>query len=273
MSSIKKHRVSVVMSVYNFNRTPMRGVETILSQSMEDFEFILVDDGSDKNTHRILEEYAQKDNRIRLIVNEKRLHLAASLNKAIKLAQTEYIARADVNISYNPDRLKVQLEFIENHPDIDILGSNFYWGTDGLDEIREIVLPETHEKIIRRLSIICCICHPSVFYRRKTLIPYGPYKDGFGWGEDYHLWMRIRNRLKFHNLQMFLLTKWHRPNPWKGRKDLTRFEYFKGELLSRMSGLLTSPSIIIDIGSLPTVFSVFIDRTWIYMLLKKFIRR
>jgi len=255
VDSIKKLRISVIMSVYNFNRTPMRGVETILSQSMEDFEFILVDDGSDKNTHRILEEYAQKDNRIRLIVNEKRLHLASSLNKAIKLAQAKYIARADVNISYNPDRLKVQLEFMENHPDIDILGSNFYWGTDGSDEIREIVLPEMHDHIIRRLSIACSICHPSVMYKRVALMRYGAYKEGFGWGEDYHLWMRIRNKVKFHNLHEFLLIKWHRPNPCK---ELSKIECFKGNVKSRLAGFSTSPNVLLDLINFPRVFLIFV---------------
>jgi glycosyltransferase involved in cell wall biosynthesis len=233
----------------------MRGIETILSQSMEDFELILVDDGSDKNTHRILEEYAQKDNRIRLIVNEKKLHLASSLNKAIKLARTEYIARADVNISYHPDRLKIQLEFMGKKTDVDILGSNFYWGTDGSNEVREITLPETHDKIIRQLSVNCCICHPSVVYNRNVVIPYGPYTDGFSWAQDYHLWMRVRNKLKFYNLQAPLLTKWHRPKPWK---ELSKIECFKGNVKSRLAGFFTSPNILLDIVNFPRVFLVFI---------------
>ncbi len=255
MVGLKNPCISVVMSVYNFNRTPMRGIESILSQSMEDFEFILIDDGSEEKTKILLEEYARSDNRIKLIINEKRLHLASSLNKAVILAQAKYIARADVNISYNPDRLKVQLEFMENHPDIDILGSNFYWGTDGSDEIREIVLPETHDQLIRRLSIACSICHPSVMYKRVALMRYGAYKEGFGWGEDYHLWMRIRNKVKFHNLQEFLLTKWHRPNPWK---ELSKIECFKGNVKSRLAGFSTSPNVLLDLINFPRVFLIFV---------------
>jgi glycosyltransferase involved in cell wall biosynthesis len=260
---ISEPSVSVVMAVYNFNRMPMKGIETMLSQSMGDFEFILVDDGNHDGTERILAEYAAKDSRIRLIVNEKRLRLASSLNKATKLARADYIARADVNISYHRDRLKKQFDFIEKRPDIDILGSNFYWGVDGKEQVRQIILPEKHSQIIRRLSVGSCMCHPSIIFRREKLVPFGPYKEGFGWGEDYHLWMRTRNKLRFHNLQEFLLTKWHRPEPWK---ELSRIEYFKGNFLSRIAGFSTSPSVWLNITCFPMVFMSFISDTWIYRL-------
>ena len=272
MAGLKKPRVSIVMSVYNFNRSHMQGIESMLSQSMEDFEFILVDDGSNEQTRKRLEEYANSDSRITLIVNEKRLRLASSLNRAIRRARTDYIARADVNISYHVDRLRIQYEFIEKHPAIHILGSNFYWGIDGQNGVTQIVMPHTHEEIIKRMSFGCSICHPSVVYRKNRLMPYGPYQEGFGWGEDYHLWMRVRDKMQFHNLQAVLLTKWHRPEPWKGRIELSRFGYFKGELQSRMAGLFTSPSIWIDITSFPMVFMSFISETWLHDLFK-FLKR
>ena len=263
-------KISVVMSVYNFNRNPMRGIETILIQSMSDFEFIIVNDGSNEQTTGILERYAKKDNRIILLTNDKRLRLASSLNKAIRESHSQYIARADVNISYHPERLQKQFEFMEENHDIDILGSNFYWATDGMDGKKEVMLPEKHEQIAKRLSYICCMCHPSIMYKHNKLIPFGPYKENYGWAEDYNLWMRVRNKLIFHNMQEFLLTKWHRKEPWKNRYDLTRFQYFKGDILSRIEGFSTSPCLWLDFTCLPTTFFCFIAGTRIHKILRYF---
>ena len=260
-------KVSVVMAVYNFNRMPMRGIETMLSQSMEDLEFVLVDDGSNEETGNILKHYATQDRRIRLIRNDHRMRLASCLNRGIKLTKTNYIARADVNISYHRDRLGHQIDFMEKHPDIDILGSNFYLGVDKMEKSarRQIRLPEMHEQIIRKLSIYNCICHPSIMYKREKLIPFGPYKDGFGRAQDYHLWMRVRKRLKFHNLQKFLLTKWHRAKAWD---ELSRVECLKGSFQARVAGLSTSPYIWGDIAGFSMLFLLPINESWIHNLLK-----
>jgi glycosyltransferase involved in cell wall biosynthesis len=267
-------KVAVAMSVYNFNRKPMRGIETTLSQTMKDFEFIIVDGGSEEKTKEILAEYAARDKRIKLVTLEKRIRLASSLNKAISMTSAEYIARADVNISYHPERLEKQIRFMEEHSDIDILGSNFYWAVDGEAQTREIILPETHDQIARKLSTHCCMCHPSVVFRRQKLMPFGPYIEGFGCAEDYHLWMRVRNKLKLHNLQEFLLIKWHRRPPvWQNRRDISRFEYVKGDFLSRAAGFSTSPNILSDIAYFPMVLYGFVSETWFYNALKKLQRQ
>jgi glycosyltransferase involved in cell wall biosynthesis len=264
-------KAAIVMSVYNFNRTPMRGIETMLSQTFKDFEFIIVDGGSEEKVRIILAGYAAKDKRIKLVAYESRVRLASSLNRAIALTDAPYIARADVNISYHPQRLEKQISFLEEHSDIDIVGSNFYWGIDGREQekAKEIILPQSHNEIVCKLSEHCCICHPSVVFRREKLIVFGPYKEGFGCAEDYHLWMRVRDKVKFHNLQEFLLVKWHRPPPvWKDRRDITRLGYVKGDLLSRLAGFSTTPNIWSDIVWFPMVLYGFVSETWLHNALK-----
>ena len=258
--------VSVVMSVHNFKKTPMRGIETMLSQSMRDYEFILIDDGSEGDTKSLLEDYARRDSRIKLVVNEKRLRLASSLNKAVGFAQGKYIARADVNIDYHPDRLKKQIDFLISNSNVDIVGSNFYWGIEGDQKLGEIVFPKEHIDIVRRLSRSCCICHPSVVFVKDRLVPYGPYKEGYGRVQDYNLWMRSRGEMKFHNIQAFLLTKWLRPNPWR---ELSRIECLKGNIRSRISGFATSTCIYRDIFYFPLTFMYLINNTWVHRLIKK----
>jgi glycosyltransferase involved in cell wall biosynthesis len=245
--------ISVVMSVHNFDRYPIPGIETTLEQTYTDFEFIVVDDGSNYETKESLYKYASSDNRIKLLTNEKNLKLASSLNRGIREAKGKYIARADVNIEYHQSRLQKQIDFLENHPEIDVVGSNFLWATEGKVKQRYIKLPEKNKEIIKKLSRANCICHPSVMYRKERLIKYGPYKEGFGKPEDYHLWMKTRKDLQFYNMQQSLLLKWHRANPWNDRL----FEYFINDFKLRIMGIKTSPNPIIDILFLPKCLNYF----------------
>ena len=205
--SKKSVLVSVVLSIYNFDRYPIKGIETILDQSYTDFKFIIADDGNSDNTREILIKYAESDRRIMLLHNGKNLKLASSLNKGIREANGKYIARADANIECHKSRLQKQINFLENHPEIDVLGSNFYWAINGKQGQKYIKLPETNKEIIRKLSRANCTCHPSVMYRKEKLIQYGPYKEKFGKAEDYYLWMKARKNLQFYNIQEPLLIK------------------------------------------------------------------
>ena len=245
--------VSVVLSIYNFDRYPIKGIDTILNQSYTDFEFIIVDDGNNNITKEILCKYAKSDDRIILLHNEKNLKLASSLNKGIHKANGKYIARADANIDYYESRLQKQINFMENHPEIDVVGSNFFAATEGRVRQKYIKMPETNKKIIRKLSRVNCICHPSVMYRKEKLMQFGPYKEGFGKAEDYYLWMKARKDLQFYNIQEPLLIKWYRANPWKDKL----FEYFINDIKIRAMGIKTSPNPIIDILFFPRCLNYF----------------
>ncbi len=251
--SKKSVLVSVVLSIYNFDRYPIKGIETILDQSYTDFEFIIVDDGNNYSTREILFKYAESDNRIILLHNEKNLKLASSLNKGIREASGKYVARADANVDYHESRLQKQINFLDNYPEIDVVGSNFYWATEGKEGQKYIKLPETNKEIIIKLSSVNCMCHPSVMYRREKLIRFGPYKEGFGKAEDYYLWMKARKDLQFYNIQEPLLIKWHRANPWKDKL----FEYFINDIKIRVMGMKTSPNPIIDILFFPRCLNYF----------------
>lgn len=246
MTNVQKssrQKISVVMSVFNVMRRPIMGIETTISQSYSDFEFIIVDDGSNRQTKDILKKYAESDTRIKLLVNDRNMKLASSLNRAVGQAKGEYIARADCNVEYREDRLKKQLNFMDNHPDVDIVGSNFYWATIGRLDRRYLSLPRTHREIVRGLSRGNCVCHPSVFFRKSRFLPFGPYKEGFGKGQDYYLWMVARKSLKFYNIQEPLLVKWHRANPGVNRL----LEYCLNDIRIRIAGLKTSPNPIRDV--------------------------
>ena len=123
-------KVSVVMCVHNGERYLYEALESVLNQTFEDFEFIIVDDASADNTPAILKEYAAQDGRIRLMRNAHNLGLTRSLNKALRLAKGEYIARQDADDISLPQRLEKQVEFLNSNSRTAVVGS---W-TEVIDE-------------------------------------------------------------------------------------------------------------------------------------------
>ena len=113
-------KVSVVMSVYNAEPYLEAAIDSILNQTFRDFEFVIVDDGSTDGSTEILEKYAKGDSRIRLVHNAFNKGLIRSLNRGVKLAKGEYIARQDGDDVSLPQRLASQVQFLDEHPEIGV---------------------------------------------------------------------------------------------------------------------------------------------------------
>ena len=118
---MKKPKVTVLMSVYNGERYLHESIESILNQTFKDFGFLIINDGSTDNTPKILKSY--KDQRIKIISNKNNLGLTKSLNKGIKLAKGEYIARQDVDDVSLSERLEKQVKFLNSYPSYAAVGT------------------------------------------------------------------------------------------------------------------------------------------------------
>lgn len=191
-------KISVVMPVYNTKEEWLReAIESILNQSYKDFEFIIIDDGSDKSIEPIVNSY--NDDRI-VFIRQNNQGIARSLNSGFKIAKGEYIARMDSDDISMPERFEKQVTFLDNNPQITVLGS--WFETFPKKEVYK------HPKSPKYLDFLkyCCIAHPSVMLRRSVFekfnLTYNPnYKC-----EDYELWSRaLRGGGKFENLQEILL--------------------------------------------------------------------
>jgi glycosyltransferase involved in cell wall biosynthesis len=208
------------MSVYNGERFLRQAVESILNQTFPDFEFIVVDDGSTDGTAEILSGYAGADPRICVITQENR-GLIQSLNRAIGVAQGEYMARMDADDISMPERLAVQVRWLDAHPQVAVLGTRY-------DEIDE------HSKVVRRGNRYVgsalverallqgnssVFCHGSVMFRRACFERVGGYREQFKHAEDYDLWLRMAEHYELDNLAETLYQ--HRL-----RLDSVSFEYF-----------------------------------------------
>src|SRR5437016_6143907 len=116
--------VSIIMAVHNAERFLAAAVESVLAQSFGDFEFIIVDDGSSDDSGAILRQFAKQDDRIHLIARENR-GLTCSLNEMIAEARGEFLARMDADDLALPQRLAVQVKFMQEHPDVVLLGGAY----------------------------------------------------------------------------------------------------------------------------------------------------
>ncbi len=191
-------RVSVLMSVYNGARYLQEAVDSILGQTFDDFEFIIVDDGSTDATPAILDSYT--DARIVRLRNEANIGLTRSLNKGLAVARGEYVARQDADDVSLPERLQKQIEFLDVHTEIAALGTAYIEvPIDGRPE-RLIVMPHTAESICEHLFYSHCFCHGSVVLRHTCIVAIGGYDESYRVAQDRDLWLRLAERFSLGNL-------------------------------------------------------------------------
>ena len=114
--------VSVIMPVYNGALYLREAIDSILSQTHTNLELIIINDGSNDNSEEIILSY--EDNRIRYIINEKNSGICVTLNKGLDIAKGKYIARMDCDDISCPERLQMQIEYMEQNPSIGVLGSD-----------------------------------------------------------------------------------------------------------------------------------------------------
>lgn len=179
--------ISVLMPVYNEEVHVQEAIESILQQTFSDFELIIIDDASTDRTPSILKECANKDSRIRLLHNERNLRIAASLNKGLLAARAPLIARMDADDYSFPERLSIQWEFMQSHPEVDICASQLV-----ISETGQIWKPPcTQEEIRARFFFGTAIYHATVLCKKKALLTVDGYAETFLTSEDYHLWARL----------------------------------------------------------------------------------
>jgi len=195
-------QVAVIMSVYNGARYLREAVDSILKQSFIDFEFIIINDGSTDETQRIIDSY--EDKRIISIPQDNR-GLATSLNRGIKVARAEYVARIDADDMALPNRLQQQVLFLDNNPTYVIVGSFMEFITaDGHPiYIQETPLSSTDiKKSIESASNP--FLHPSVMIRKIPLLNCGLYNEALLSGQDRDLYYRLMKEGEMANLPICL---------------------------------------------------------------------
>jgi glycosyltransferase involved in cell wall biosynthesis len=192
---VKKYKknptVTVVMSVYNGEKYLRDSIDSILGQTFKDFEFIIIDDGSTDNTHKILKSY--KDPRIVLIARENK-GLVASLNEGIGKAKGKYVARQDADDLSHPERLERQYKYISTHKDVAVSATYIMEiNLSGKEHNQRRVMSNEISNGFLETSMLSFnpIAHGSVMFDKQLFNKAGGYLENYWPAEDYELWSRM----------------------------------------------------------------------------------
>ena len=183
--------VSVLMSCYNGEPWLREAIESVLGQSVIDFEFIVIDDGSKDRTWEIIREYAAKDSRI-VAHTKANSGLADTLNLGLSMARGKWLARMDQDDICEPRRLEAQLAYVQAHPETILLGSGFAEiNSEGL-VLKLQTYPRNHGALVRHLERAQrYFPHSSAFYRLDKALQVGGYTIRFRYADDYRLWLDL----------------------------------------------------------------------------------
>ncbi len=194
----KNPKTSIIMPVYNGEKFLRDSIISTLSQTDQDFELLIADDGSTDKTEEIIKSF--NDPRIKYF---KRNHegVFSVLNFLIEQSNGKFIARMDADDISNPDRLKKQIYFLESNPEFSLVGS---WATIINDKGEEKGLmdypPNTWENIKKYTFLHCPFIHPTVVFKKEMMEKVGAYKEKYKHIEDYELWTRIVFKYKCFNI-------------------------------------------------------------------------
>lgn len=184
--------ISVVMSVYNEPESMIKeSIDSIIAQTYSNLEIIIVDDNpNEEKISKIIENFAKKDRRIRIIYNKKNLGLALSLNRGLKTATGKYIARMDADDISDKNRLFEELKFLNDY-NFDMVFTERYNINEEGNIIKKITYPSYSSQDIKTiLPLDCIVTHPSVLIKKQVIDTLGGYRK-FDVSQDYDLWLRL----------------------------------------------------------------------------------
>lgn len=194
-------RLSVILPVYNAMPYLPEAVESILRQSFTDFAFIIVNDGSTDGSEQYLNTLTEP--RITLI-NQANAGQGAARNVALRSCQSEYVALMDADDISHPDRLRLQLEYLDNHPEVVMLGTQFEFLIGEVTQ-RALSAPIDHDEIeARLLKGRAGLCNPSLMFRTAAAFCCLDYPSGL-LGEDTYFCLRMCKLGRAANLEQNLL--------------------------------------------------------------------
>lgn len=194
--------VSVVMTVYNGERFLSEAIDSILAQTLSDFELIVVDDGSTDETNAIMRRLADRDARVRLI-SLKHGGIVTAANEGISQSRGEFIARMDADDIADPDRLRQQVTHLTQNLDCVACGTAFYMLEDGKKRAVLDLKPRYSFEVGRRERI--WVCHPTLMARAEAVRSIGGYRRQLELAEDADLYQRLLRLGHIDNLPNLLL--------------------------------------------------------------------
>ena len=257
--------VSVILPVYNAAMHLKEAIDSILTQTYTNFEFLILNDGSTDNSAAIIDSYTDK--RIRKINNPTNQGLIFTLNKGMAESQGKYIARMDADDISLPERFEKQVDFLEKHGEVGICSCDYFQFNDNKKWLSKSF--SNHDEVLTHLLFNCSIAHPTLMLRKSVLQKQSLlYDSNYPHAEDYELWSRLVFKCSIssvnENLFMYrvhsnqITSKYHAEQIESGNKirrnilDKCGFVFTENELrlhcLLGSSTLITTKKDLADLG-------------------------
>lgn len=235
--------ISVVMPVYNTPEKYLReSIESILNQTCDDFEFIIVDDGSKEYISQIIESY--NDKRIKYVYQDN-TGIVGALNKGIKISSGKYIARMDSDDISLPNRFERQVKFLDNNPEYGLCGTLVEEFDDETGELKNIFGTFKEFPVLSDILFQTIICHPTAMFRKSILDKYQIlYSANFPHAEDQHMWYQMIKYSKISVIQEQLLKYRRHKNAVSSINELKGIESANNVRIMILKDIF--PSIKID---------------------------
>jgi glycosyltransferase involved in cell wall biosynthesis len=195
---MNKPLLSVILPAYNAEAYLESAICSILGQSFENFELIVINDGSTDRTGQMLE--AIGDRRLRVINHERNAGLISGLNEGIDASTGKYIARMDADDICEPSRFLRQIEYLESHLEIGVLGTAIKMIDERDRPGPTYIMPAIPSDTQWAMPLICPLAHPSVMMRADIVRSLGGYSNTALHAEDYDLWFRMSRETQMANL-------------------------------------------------------------------------
>lgn len=197
----REPRVTVLMPCYNAELYLVEAIESIINQTYRNLEILLIDDGSKDATRDMIENYAIKDSRIIPVYNERNLGLIRTLNKGVKLASGEFIARMDADDISVLNRIEKMIEVFLEHPEIDVMSASYFHISPLGKVLRRNFPKATTSKALQFVSFFCTpVIHPCVI-AKTSVLKANAFDEEYIHSEDYEIFSRLlMNGYNFLNL-------------------------------------------------------------------------
>lgn len=200
-------QLTVLMTTYNENKHILiDAIESILNQTYKGFEFIIiVDNPNNSENIEVLNWYAESDQRIKIIINNENLGLPLSLNKGINLVETKYLARMDADDIALPTRFEKQINFLEEHPEVSLVGSNIiYINYEGIELYKRGSIATKYTQLKKIAKYMNMFNHPTLMGKTSVFKKY-KYRN-LKYSQDYDLTCRmLEDNEIIENLPDYLL--------------------------------------------------------------------
>ena len=200
---MKKPKVSILMTAYNHQMYIKSSIDSILSQTFKNFEFIIIDNGSKDNSRKIIKNY--KDKRIKFYSFKKNIGRTKCLNFGLKKCVGKYIAIQDSDDLSKRKRIQTQLDFMEKNLDFGLIGSNYNLIDSNKKIIEKKIVNSEFEENPNKILFKNTIAHSTTMFRNEIQKKIGGYPKQYLYAQDYAFYLKVVKKYKIKLLSKILV--------------------------------------------------------------------